>query len=250
MIVIDVGNTNTVIGIYVNNQLMKINRVSTKAICLKKNLYPFFYNKIISKIKYDYRICIISSVSRFSEKLLISFFKSLNFKVLNVNINNIPKNIKFNYRLNQLGADRIANTFAAIKNYGNNSLVIDFGTATTFDVIKNKIYEGGAIAPGINISHDALVNNASKLNKVSIKATNIIVGKDTKKSMQGGFYWSYINLINGNINKIILEKKFRPKIILTGGLANIFKKEIKYLTYYEPNLTLEGLYLIGLATYA
>jgi len=249
MIVVDVGNTNTVIGFYINNKLIKINRINTKDILLKKNLHTLFYRKIISEIKYEDRICIISSVSS-SEKTIISFFKSLDFKILNINISNIPKKIKFNYKSNQLGADRIANTFAAIHKYGNNSLVIDFGTATTFDVIRNKIYEGGAITPGINISHDALVKNASQLNKISIKPTNIIIGKDTRKSMEGGFYWSYVNLINGNINKIILEKKFRPKIILTGGLANIFKKEIKYLTYYEPNLTLEGLYLIGLATYA
>ena len=100
------------------------------------------------------------------------------------------------------------------------------------------------------ISHDALVEQASKLNKISIKKINKIIGNDTKSSMQIGFYWGYLNLINGIIRKIMTEKKIKPKIIITGGLASTFKDEIKFKTYYEPNLTLEGLYLIGQTKYA
>ena len=106
------------------------------------------------------------------------------------------------------------------------------------------------ISPGINISHDALVSNASKLNKISINKINKIIGNNTKSSMQSGFYWGYVSLINGVIQRIILEKKFKPKIIITGGLAKTFETEINYQTYYEPNLTLEGLYLIGKMKYA
>tara|TARA_B100000686_G_C16711819_1_gene929613 strand:- start:1125 stop:1625 length:501 start_codon:yes stop_codon:yes gene_type:complete len=163
---------------------------------------------------------------------------------------NIDSNLKFNYQPKQIGADRIANTFAAINKYGKNSLVIDFGTATTFDIIQNNVYQGGVIAPGINISHEALVKNASKLSKIFIKKINKVVGRNTKQSMQSGFYRGYVSLINGIINKIIIERKFKPKIILTGGLAKVFENEIKFTTYYEPNLTLEGLYLIGLKKYA
>ena len=108
---------------------------------------------------------------------------------------------------------------------------------------------GGVIAPGINISHDALVDNASKLNKISIKKTKKIIGNDTVTSMQSGFYWGYVCLINGIINKIIIEKKYKPKIILTGGLANVFISNIRYKNYYEPDLTLMGLYLIGQRIY-
>ena len=136
-----------------------------------------------------------------------------------------------------------------IKKYGNNCLIIDFGTATTFDVIKKNKYEGGVIAPGIDISHDALVKYASKLKKISIIRTKSLVGNNTKDSMQSGFYWGYISLINGVIEKIIKQQRFKPTIILTGGLANIFKKEISQKTEYEPNLTLNGLYLIGKIKY-
>ena len=114
----------------------------------------------------------------------VTNIKSIDFRFLDqYNFANIPQNIKFHYKSGQLGSDRIANTYSAIEKYGNNSIVIDFGTATTFDVIKNKIYEGGIIAPGINVSHEALVNNASKLNKIIIARTKSIVGKNTKNSM-------------------------------------------------------------------
>ena len=198
----------------------------------------------------DFKNCIISSVASVSTSEIINFFKSLNLKVLKINLNNIPKHIKFNYALNQLGADRIANTFAAINKFNKNILVIDFGTATTFDIIMNNSYKGGLITPGINISHDALVTHASKLIKISIIKTKKLIGINTKDSMQSGFYWGYVSLINGIVNKIIKEKNIRPKIILTGGLAKIFQEEIKYKTFYEPDLTLEGLYLIGILKYA
>ena len=250
MIVVDVGNTNIVIGIYSGKKIYKVNRFDTKDNNILQSLKTLFNHRNISKYNFDYKICIISSVVPDIDQKIIVFFRSLNFKVLNVKISNIPQNIKFHYKLGQLGSDRIANTYSAIEKYGNNSIVIDFGTATTFDVIKNKIYEGGIIAPGINISHEALVNNASKLNKILIERTKSIVGKNTKSSMQSGFYWGYISLINGIIDKIIIQKKFKPTIILTGGLANIFKKEIAFKTYYEPYLTLQGLYLIGQTKYA
>ena len=250
MIVIDIGNTNIVIGIVSKQKIKKTIRLNTKEKKLTIELDKYFSLHNLSKYNLDYRICIISSVSAIPEKIIINFFKILDFRLLNINLKNVPRTTKFNYNYNQLGADIIANTFAAIKKYGKNSLVVDFGTATTFDVIINNIYEGGLISPGINISHDALVFNASKLNKISISKISRVVGNSTKSSMLSGFYWGYVSLINGVIEKIIAEKKFKPKIIITGGLAKIFEAEIKYTTYYEPNLTLEGLYLIGKIKYA
>mgnify|MGYP001371027145 CR=1 FL=1 len=249
MIVIDIGNTDTVIGIYLKKNIKKIFRLNTNQLTSKKNISTFFLLNKIFKIDKNNKICVISSVVINREKIISSFIKSKNYEILNINLKNIPKNIKFKYNSNQLGADRIANSYAAINKYGKNSLVVDFGTATTFDVVKNNIYQGGVIAPGINISLKALVNHASKLNNISIREVKNIVGKNTKHSMQSGFYWGYVSLVNGIINKLVFENKFKPKIILTGGLANIFKKQINYKSFYEPNLTLEGLYLIGLKKY-
>ena len=250
MIVVDIGNTNIVIGIYNKKKLKKIIRFNTKDIKLIRKLNNFFNKKKLLKLKLDSKICTISSVSLFAQKEIIIFFKSLRFKILNVNIKTIPKDIKFNYVSGQLGADRIANTFAAINKYGKNILVIDFGTATTFDLITESHYRGGLIAPGINISLDALVDNASKLNKVPIIKTHKIIGNNTKVSIQSGFYWGYLSLINGIIKKMLMNNNIKTKIILTGGLAKIFQNEISFNTYYEPNLTLEGLYLIAQKKYA
>ena len=250
MIVVDIGNTNIVIGFYSKKKLLFTFRLKTHEKNILQKLNQYFRLKKIDNLNLDYRNCIISSVSATPTNELINFFKILKFKVLNIKVGNIPKKIKFNYALHQLGADRIANSFAAINKYTKNILIIDFGTATTFDIIYDNNYEGGLITPGIKISHDALVAHASKLKKVSIIQTSKLIGKNTKDSIQSGFYWGYISLINGIIDKIIKEKKIRPKIILTGGLAKIFKNQIKHKTFYEPNLTLEGLYLIGILKYA
>ena len=250
MIVIDIGNTDIVIGIYTNNKLDKILRFNTKTQKTIELIKSRFTNQYIHRLKIKYKICILSSVVPEINNKILSLFKSLKFKVLNININNIPFDVQFNYQSKELGSDRIANTLAAIQKYGKNCLIIDFGTATTFDVIKNNKYKGGVIAPGIAISHDALVRHASKLKKIPIIRTKILIGNNTKDSMQSGFYWGYISLINGVIDKIIKQQRFKPTIILTGGLASIFKKEISKKTEYEPNLTLNGLYLIGKIKYA
>ena len=250
MIVIDIGNTDIVIGIYTNNKLDKILRFNTKTKKTIELIKSRFTNQYIHRLKIKYKICILSSVVPEINNKILSLFKSLKFKVLNININNIPFDVQFNYQSKELGSDRIANTLAAIQKYGKNCLIIDFGTATTFDVIKNNKYKGGVIAPGIAISHDALVRHASKLKKIPIIRIKTLIGKNTKDSMQSGFYWGYISLINGVIDKIIKQQRFKPTIILTGGLANIFKKEISQKTEYEPNLTLNGLYLIGKIKYA
>ena len=250
MITVDIGNTNIVIGIYSKKKLSLCIRIKTNERKLLKILTKNFVAKKLNNLKLDYKKCVISSVTNIPTDIIINFFKNLNFQILNINTKNIPKKIKFKYISNQLGADRIANTFAAISKYKKNILVIDFGTATTFDIITNDVYEGGLIAPGINISLDTLVERASKLEKINIIKTKNIIGNNTKHSMQSGFYWGYVSLINGIISKIIKERKIQPNIILTGGLAKIFKDEIKYTTFYEPNLTLEGLYLIGISNYA
>ena len=250
MIVVDIGNTNIVIGFYYKKKLKSIIRLKTQEQKISQKLEKYFKFNKLDSMSLDYNYCIISSVSLMATSEIIEFFKKFKFQVLNINVKNIPKEINFNHKLNQLGSDRIANTFAAVNKYKNDILVIDFGTATTFDIILKNSYEGGLITPGINISHDALVISASKLKKVSIIKTNKLIGKNTQDSMRSGFYWGYVSLINGVIYKIIKDKKIKPKIILTGGLAKTFKNEIKYKTFYEPNLTLEGLYLIGILKYA
>ncbi len=199
MIVMDIGNSDTVIGIYKKKKLYKTYRIETKNKNFKKNISEFFKKNIILNLKSNEKICLISSVVPEVNKIVAFLLKKNSFKIKNINIHNIPKKIKFKYAKSQLGADRIANSFSGVNKYGSNLIIIDFGTATTFDVIKNNIYIGGAIAPGILVSHESLIKKASKLNKISIKKTSLVVGKNTEQSMRAGFYWGYVNLINGII---------------------------------------------------
>ena len=244
MIVIDVGNTNTVLGIYKNNKIINKKRVETKNLeSLKFNISKYF-TKNYKKINKS-KICIVSSVVPKLNIFIKKIVLKNNFKYFNLNASNIPFKIKIKYDLNKIGADRIANTIAVINYKYKNCIIIDFGTATTFDVIKNNCYEGGIIFPGIKISLVSLVKNAALLKKTKIFKINKIVSNNTKQSIQSGFYWGYLSLINGIIQKIIKEKKIKPKIIMTGGYSKIFKNQIILKHIVNENLTLEGLGIIG-----
>ncbi len=250
MIVVDVGNTDSVIGIYQSSKLICTYRFKSKSKKLISEIKSKINKDTIKKFQIEQKVCVISSVVPEIDKRIIYFFKKLQFKVLNINYSNIPFNIKLNIDTpKQLGADRIANIIAAKFKYGKNCLILDFGTATTFDVMKNNSYEGGIIAPGILISHDSLIKNASKLKKIKFYKTKKIIGKNTLEAMQSGFFWGYVFFINGIIKKTIAEKKYKPKLILTGGLSLLFRDQIKKKSFYEPYLTLDGLYLIGLKKY-
>ena len=162
MIVIDVGNTNTVLGIYKNNKIINKQRVETKNLkILKLNIKKYF-------TKNNKKICIVASVVPKLNMLIREIVLKNNYKYFNLNALNIPFRIKIKYDLNKIGADRIANTVAVINSKYKNCIIIDFGTATTFDVIKNSAYEGGIIFPGIKISLDSLVKNAALLKKTKI----------------------------------------------------------------------------------
>ncbi len=245
MIIIDAGNTNTVIAIYINNEVKYIKRIESKD--LKKFEYEINnYFKIKKKyLKNKFFFCILSSVV---PKLNIIVKKTClknNFIFFNLTAKNIPFNIKFKYDKKLIGADRLANTVALVENKMSNCLVVDFGTATTFDLIKNNTYHGGLIFPGIIVSHNSLIKNAALLKKTKIIKLNKLVYNNTKNSIQSGFYWGYLSAINGIIIKLSKEYKFKPKIILTGGLAHIFKSKIIYDPKIKENLTLEGLGIIG-----
>ena len=159
MLVIDIGNTNTVLAIYKNKILIKKKRISSKPIEFKKNIKKYFenYNKKLSKLNVQKK-CIISSVVPSLNILVKNVALKNSFNFFFLNFNNIPFNLNIKYELNKIGADRIANYIAVIKSNYNNSIIVDFGTATTFDVIKNNTYEGGLIFPGVNIALNSLIN--------------------------------------------------------------------------------------------
>jgi type III pantothenate kinase len=146
----------------------------------------------------------------------------------------------------QAGADRIVNTAAVVALYGAPAIVIDFGTATTFDVISSKgAYIGGSIAPGIRVAHDALVDRAARLHKVDVEPPPNPIGRNTIHAMQSGIFWGYVALIEGLVKRLkdsMVEENV--KIIATGGLAPLFNQHTEIIDMLVPELTLDGLRVI------
>lgn len=145
----------------------------------------------------------------------------------------------------ELGADRVANGVAAFHRYGGPCIVVDLGTATTFDVISAKgEYIGGAIAPGLGISADALFSRAARLSRVDIKKPAKVIGTNTIAHMQSGLYYGYIGLVDGILEHMIEDLGVQPIIVATGGLAKLIVEGSKHVTKIDHMLTLDGLRLI------
>ena len=245
---------NVLIG-DIGNTVIKICLVETKTLKIKKIFY-FSSTKIISNYylknylkkiignKIVNRIALFSSVvPKYQLILKKSLNKFYNIKLREIKEKKIKKIIKINIKnKNQVGSDRIANAVGVFKKYKSNSIVLDFGTATTFDVVtKNGIYNGGIIAPGVNLSLSSLVRAADQIPPFTIKKQKKILGKNTIEALRSGFYWGYSGLINNVILKIEKETKKKYKIIFTGGYADLFKTSIKRPFIIDRNITIKGI---------
>src|ERR1700761_7595812 len=143
------------------------------------------------------------------------------------------------------GADRLVNTIAAHERYHGALIVVDFGTATTFDIVSEEgDYEGGVIAPGANVSAEALHQAAAMLPRVAVQRTQSVIGKDTIPAMQSGLFWGYLGLIEGLIGRIKEEYGQPMTVIGTGGLANPFHRQTQAIDHLDPDLTIRGLVMI------
>ena len=180
--------------------------------------------------------CVVPSAFKKIKKIL----KNSNYKVLELKSLDLKKLIKINIKnINQLGSDRIVNSIEGKK--FKNCLIIDFGTATTFDIVKNGTYEGGVIAPGVKSSIKNLSQSTALLPVFNLRNKQKSYGKNTKDALNAGFIWGYDGLINNIINKITKSWKMNYKIILTGGYANLFKKIIQRKTFVDQNITIKGI---------
>lgn len=148
-------------------------------------------------------------------------------------------------RPSAVGADRLVNTVAAHERYKGALIVVDFGTATTFDIVSAAgNYEGGVIAPGVNVSAEALHQGAAMLPRVAIARTQAVIGKDTVPAMQSGLYWGYLGLVEGLVARIRHEFGEPMTVIGTGGLAGLFYKQTEVIDHLDADLTIRGLVLI------
>jgi len=240
----DIGNTITKICL-VEIKKLKLKKIIyfnssyiTSKNYLKKNLKTIIKNKSVNKI------ALFSSVVPKYQLLLSRFLNKIyKIKLREIKEKRINKIIKINIKnKNQVGSDRIANAVGAYKKYKTNCIVLDFGTATTFDVVtKSGIYNGGIIAPGVNLSIKSLSSSADQIPVFSIKKQKNVIGKNTIEALYSGFYWGYSGLINNIILKIEKETKKKYKIIFTGGYVDLFKTSIIRSFTVDKNITIEGI---------
>ncbi len=237
-IVGDIGNTSTRICLLNNRfSIKKSHILDTEKIFKRK------YMKNIKKkfLKHNTnKLILLSSVVPSAVKEIKKNFKNTKFKIVEIKSLNLKKIIKINIKkINQIGSDRIANAIGAIK--FKNCLIVDFGTATTFDIIKNGIYEGGVIAPGVKLSMINLNKSTSLLPLFNLRYSKKKYGKNTLEALNAGFIWGYEGLINNIINKITSKWSMNYNVVLTGGYANFFKKIIKRKTIVDQNITIKGI---------
>ena len=243
---IDIGNTTVEIG-FVNSltdiKSFKVSSESQKSI--DDWLFTLFNAfSLINIEKTDIKkVLIASTVPILEDKIALAVEKFLNIKPVILGQNfKIP--IKNRYRKpEEVGIDRLLNGYAGIKLYNPPLIVVDLGTAITFDVVNvYGEYEGGAIFPGINASIEALFSKTAKLPKVNLKNVENVIGKTTKESIQSGLFFGYLSLIDGMINKINEESGYKHNVILTGGNGDIFSPFLKHLNIYDRYLALKGMY--------
>lgn len=250
LLVIDVGNTHTVMGIYDGRNLIKDWRIRTE-----KNRTEDEFNVLATNLFVGSNInpedidrTIISSVVPPMVTILDSFCrKYLKHDPHWVDAGSAADMPILYNNPSEVGADRIVNSVAAFHKYKTSLVVIDFGTATTFDSISAKgEYLGGAITPGIMIASEALFREASKLPRVEIFAPpEKVIGKDTINSIKSGIIYGYAGLVDGMVKRMKIEMGTNPKVIATGGLANLMYNVSETIEAVEPDLTLEGLRIIG-----
>ena len=246
--VFDVGNTNTVLGVYDGEELTHHWRIETN-----RNKTNDEYGMLIKSL-FDFADLSLSDISGIIissvvppimfalEKMCIRYF---NLKPLVVGPGvKTGLNIKYD-NPKEVGADRIVNAVAAIHKYGSPLIIVDFGTATTYCYItEDKQYLGGAIAPGIGISTEALYTRAAKLPRIEIDRPEGVIGRNTVSAMQSGILYGYVGQVEGLVNRMKNESKQTPTVIATGGLASLIAQESSVIDIVEPFLTLKGLQLI------
>jgi type III pantothenate kinase len=250
LLVIDVGNTNIVMGIYEGTRLVKNWRVHTE-----KNTTEDEFNVLVASLFAGAAVrleaighTVISCVVPPMVTILDSFCrKYLGHAPSWVDAKSYPGMPVLTHNPAEVGADRIVNAVGAFDKYRTSLIVIDFGTATTFDAISEEgEYLGGAISPGIMIAAEALFRKASKLPRVEIfLPPETVIGKDTGSSLKSGIIFGYASLVDGMVKRMGREMMPAPTIIATGGLAPLLMKVSETIEAVEPDLTLEGLRIIS-----
>ena len=235
----DIGNTQTKIFlISINNRIIK------KLILSSKDINHSKLDKLFANFKIDYKkikkilFCsVVPKSFNIIKKYLSKKTKLKCYEVKDLNLKSLIR-IKANYK--QVGSDRLTNAVSLMNNK-NNFIVLDFGTATTFDVLIKNTYFGGIIAPGVRLSLNTLSDKATLIPKIDLKKIKNVIGNDTISAVRSGFFWGYAGLIDNIINLIKKETRKSFKVIITGGFSNLFKNSIKTKVNHNKDITINGL---------
>ena len=239
----DIGNSETkVFLVNNNNKILKYivfpsKKLSNKILNAKfKSLINDF-----SKIKKVLFCSVVPSSFNFIKKFFLRNLKKKCYEVKDLNLKSLIK-IKVNYK--QVGSDRITNAIS-LTNKKDNFIILDFGTATTFDVVTKDTYKGGIIAPGIKISLNTLSDKATLIPKINLKKINKVIGVDTNSAVRSGFFWGYAGLIDNIVDLIKKETGKSFKLVITGGFSNLYKSSIKTKVIHNKEITIKGLIKIS-----
>lgn len=248
LLVIDVGNTNIVLGVYKDTELLDHWRISTD-----RQRTTDEYGVLIRELFYlndlradDINAIIISSVVPpvvpTLERMCQRYF-GLSPLIIGPGVKT-GMDIRYD-NPREVGADRIVNAVAAYEKYGGPVIIVDFGTATTFCAVDAKgVYLGGSICPGIGISTEALVQRTAKLPRIELKRTDSVICRNTIESMQAGVFYGFVGQVEGIVSRMRRELDMSARVVATGGLAVVIAPATKAIDVVEPMLTLEGLRII------
>jgi type III pantothenate kinase len=245
MLAIEQGNTNTLFAVHDGAEWIAQWRAATDS-TRTADEYAVWLSQLLSMSGLQFGVldaCIISSVVPQS----IFNLRNLSRRYLHVEPLVVGENAKLGVPIridkpSEAGADRLVNAIGAHVAYPGDLIIIDSGTATTFDVISSDgAFEGGVISPGINLSMEALHNAAAKLPRIAIQKPQQVVGKDTVGAMQSGVFWGYVALIEGLIARIKAEWDRPMTVIATGGVASLFHGATLAIDHFDPDLTIRGL---------
>ena len=232
----DIGNTETKICLVNNNKIIKKFLITSKG--KKKDIL----NKYLKNLNFSQvnKILFCSVVPSTFKEIKDYFKKKTKIKCYELKELNLRSILQIDVNYKQVGSDRLANAIS-VSAKNKNFIILDFGTATTFDVLIGNNYKGGIISPGINLSLNTLSDKASLIPRINLKKISKVIGKDTKSAVRSGFFWGYAGLIDNLINLIKKETKKSFQIIITGGFSELFKNSIKTKTKQNFDITINGL---------
>lgn len=245
LLAIDVGNTNSVIALFDGDNLAAQWRSSTST-TRTADEYAVWLSQLMAISGYklaDVTECVISTVVPQSlfhfRNLARRYFGCEPFVIAHDNVPGVEVRID---KPSEVGADRLVNAVGAFVEHDGPLVVVDSGTATNFDIVgADGAFEGGVIAPGINLSMQALHEAAARLPRIAIEQPSKIIGKDTVGAMQSGVFWGYVSLIDGLIARIKSEYQKPIKVIATGGIASLYEGATTAIDIFDPDLTIRGL---------